>query len=336
MRYFQLVALIQSCGIPANAPRKTPPKGTLNRISYGWEAKPNSLPWMVFIIILKEEEEVNCAGFLVDSGSENQSDIVVTAAHCISSRTKYYSPSKIHVVLGAHELRNIEPAMVYRGVKNYATHFYNYDDDDNDITLLKLTSPVNYTKEVSPICLPTKHTVDRALDTCFAAGWGRTEDEPVSMVLKQTRVRIVPISYCYSIERKHRALCIREYYKRSTPCVGDSGGPLFCEVDGRYFAFGSLSLAPTKCAQQDGPSGLYVRMDSYHDWILETMKLLKTSSHRSEHNVSDVNISVNSRLTVPGLLSLVPKRDKSKSLTALELIAVLSGYHKRPNIDYYH
>ncbi|KHJ48571.1 trypsin [Trichuris suis] len=325
--YF-LVTLVRPCGIPAIAPKKTPAKEMHNRIAYGWQARRNSLPWMVFIIILKEGE-VNCNGFLVDNGSGYQSDIVVTAAHCVSSRTQNIAPSKMHVVLGAHELRDVEPTMVYRQVKNYATHFYNYDDDDNDITLLKLTSPVNYTKEISPLCLPTKHTTNRVVNSCFAAGWGRTENGSTSLLLKQTRVRIAPLSQCYFAERAGRALCVREYYNQSIPCIGDSGSPLFCEIDGRYFALGILSLGPTNCSQQEDPSALYVRMDNYHEWTLNTMKQLETAQNRTDDDVGEVKIRVESRLTLPGLLSLVPKRDKSKSLTGLELIALLSGYHKR-------
>ncbi|CDW57255.1 prostasin [Trichuris trichiura] len=230
-------------------------------------------------------------------------------------------------------MMDVEPAWVYRRVRNYATHFYNYDNDDNDIALLKLTSPVNYTQEISPICLPTKHTTNRILDKCFAAGWGRTENGTVSTTLRQTRVQIVPISECFYEERNARALCIREYYNRSMPCTGDSGGPLFCEIDGRYFALGVLSLGPANCSEQEEPLAFYVRMDNYYEWILDTTKLLERSPDRSVSNISEIKIRVNPRLPMAGLLSLVPKRDKSKSLTALEMIAILSGYHKRPSVD---
>ncbi|KFD70986.1 hypothetical protein M514_02561 [Trichuris suis] len=326
----ELAVLVRSCGIPAIAPRKKLPKKTANRIAYGWEARRNSLPWMAYILIV-EEEEMGCAGFLVDNGSGNQSDIVVTATHCIASRTKNLAPSKLHVILGAHEVRDIEPTMVYRRVRNYATHFYNYDNDDNDITLLKLTSPVNYTREVSPICLPTKHTTNREVNSCFAAGWGRTENASSSVILKQTRLRVAPISECFYEERDERALCVREYYNRSMPCTGDSGGPLFCEIDGRYFALGIMSLGPKNCSEEEEPPAFYVRMDNYHNWTLNAMKLLETAPDRSGDVVDEVKVRVDSRLTLPGLLSLVPKRDKSKSLTGLELIALLSGYHKRPS-----
>lgn len=44
--------------------------------------------------------------------------------------------------------------------------------DTNDIALVHLVNPVNMTREISPICLPTPGAVMPAGTPCFVTGWG--------------------------------------------------------------------------------------------------------------------------------------------------------------------
>ncbi|KHJ48567.1 trypsin [Trichuris suis] len=325
---FQLFMGVRPCGIPAIAPLKIPANNKLSRIAFGWEARPNSLPWMVHIVALENGTRFTCSGFLIDSGLVNQSDIVVTAAHCVYYRNAYLSPRSFFIFLGAHDLNKRERTTIYRDVRNYVTHFYSSQRNDNDIVLLRLKHPVKYSKEISPVCLATKHTVNTQLDTCFAAGWGATEAGSISAALKQTRIRIVPISQCFFKERDARILCVREYYSRSFPCRGDSGSPLFCEIDGRYFAVGVLSLGPANCSGQVNLIGFYVRMDNYHEWAMKTMEQLRAAPDQSKHIGDKVKVRFNQKVIVPGLLSLVPGKEKTKSLHVVDLMAIMSSYHK--------
>uniref|UniRef100_A0A5S6QA49 Peptidase S1 domain-containing protein n=1 Tax=Trichuris muris TaxID=70415 RepID=A0A5S6QA49_TRIMR len=259
----------------------------------------------------------------------NQSDIVVTAAHCVSRSNGFLPPDDIKAVFGVHDLNEDEPTVTFRSVRNYVSHMYSYEKDDNDIAILRLTELVTYTKEISPLCLPTKHTVTSEIKHCFAAGWGRTETDEMSTVLKQTRMHIAPMSQCPYAERVDRAICARTHYKGSIPCRGDSGSPLFCEIRGRYFALGILSLGPRNCTDQENDVGLYARLDIYNEWIRKKIKLLKTAPDQSMHTVMQGHIRAKPKLNVPGLLSLVHRGGKTGHLQATDLIAILSGYHER-------
>ncbi|KAL0180381.1 hypothetical protein M9458_025823, partial [Cirrhinus mrigala] len=44
----------------------------------------------------------------------------------------------------------------------------------NDIALLRLSEPVNFTNYISPICLAANDSVFHDGTTCWTTGWGET------------------------------------------------------------------------------------------------------------------------------------------------------------------
>ena len=45
----------------------------------------------------------------------------------------------------------------------------------NDIALLKLETPVEFTPEISPACIPKSGESFTAEDNCWISGWGDTK-----------------------------------------------------------------------------------------------------------------------------------------------------------------
>ncbi|CDW55047.1 transmembrane serine protease 8, partial [Trichuris trichiura] len=313
------------CGRPAIPPITTSKKAKANRIVSGWQAKPHSLPWMVYLEIDVGEVALLCAGSLVDNGMENQTDIVVTAAHCVFHSGSYLPPGNITAIVGAHDVDKEENSFSYLGVRNYVSYFYNYDNDDNDITLLRLSEPVQYTKYVSPICLPTNFTSKSPPEACFGAGWGKTKSM-TKLRLRSTVNTPLPLLFR---RRKKRALCADNYYKNDLMCEGDSGSPLFCEVEGRYYLFGILSAGPADCKSVDLFRLHYIRVDTFYDWIMKSIEKLKTAPDEENRTDPIVSLLLPKISGMKGLLPHNKLAGKPNSINGMNLIAKHYGYFQK-------
>ncbi|XP_025226049.1 chymotrypsin-like protease CTRL-1 isoform X1 [Theropithecus gelada] len=128
------------CGVPAIKPALS----FSQRIVNGENAVPGSWPWQVSL--------QDSSGFHFCGGSLISQSWVVTAAHC------NVSPGRHFVVLGEHDLSsNAEPLQVL-SISQAITHpSWNPTTMNNDVTLLKLASPAQYTTRISPVCLASSN-----------------------------------------------------------------------------------------------------------------------------------------------------------------------------------
>ncbi|NVI96643.1 serine protease [Myxococcus sp. AM009] len=256
----------------------------------GIEARPHSHPW---IVSLQQFNSHFCGGALVRVGAKEESDIVLTAAHCV-----YDGLSGATAVAGAHDLGRPSTGHVTVRVERAVYHpRYNPDTTMNDIAVLKLEQPIKFNQAVAgacgqsstmrpsqapkyasggkraPVCLPAsgERVPDNTATT--VAGWGLTQEEGnVSPLLMQVNVPTLNHRSVANYYRPH-GISINEQAMLGAgyaaggkdACQGDSGGPLVVPGPQGYVLQGIVSFG-VGCARPGLP-GIYARVSNYIPWI---------------------------------------------------------------------
>ncbi len=95
---------------------------------------------------------------------------ILTAAHCVGD-----SNDRTHVFLGDHDLQVTDPVeQVISGVREIHVHesYGQLFHLHNDIALIRLKSPIEFTDDVQPVC-PPQPTENYIGKTAVISGWGR-------------------------------------------------------------------------------------------------------------------------------------------------------------------
>ncbi|XP_077300192.1 CLIP domain-containing serine protease HP8-like isoform X2 [Arctopsyche grandis] len=255
-----------------------------DRITFGNKTGVFEFPWMTLVAIPPEpnlEASFKCGGSIIHER------YILTAAHCF----KNANPTKVRV--GEH---NIKTDMDCEGkeddldcasppqdidVEETVIHpMYNNPLKQNDIALLRLKTPIDFTKNnVMAICLPLSEKLRnlKVIDIdMIVAGWGMTENFTLSEKLLQARIPVVANSKC-AIGRRtmsENQLCAGGETKADS-CGGDSGGPLMhaSDVNGvtKIVQQGIVSFGSIACGTIGAPA-VYTYVAKYIDWILNEIK----------------------------------------------------------------
>lgn len=100
-------------------------------------------------------------------------DYVLTAAHCVRRLKR----SKIRIILGDHDQTTIKDAEAKMRAVSAIIRHRSFDSNtyNHDIALLKLRKPIQFTKNIMPVCLPVDNA-DPSGKTGIAVGWGRVSE----------------------------------------------------------------------------------------------------------------------------------------------------------------
>jgi len=249
----------------------------LARIINGDMAKRGAWPWQVSIQLTNPR--IGNIGHWCGAVLLNQ-DWILTAAHCVQNKLVNALGGGIWtVVLGDWDREVVSGEEVDMVVNRVEVH-PNFTDYQNDIALLKLPRSL---PGLTPICLPPADELvpDDFLGLkCIATGWGQTvHDGPLEGRLHQVPLRVVKNSDCsvvyglkYGIPITDTHICAGPQLGTETgTCVGDSGGPLQCNLkDGRWYLAGITSFG-SGCAKPGFPD-VFVRITKYVGWITSIME----------------------------------------------------------------
>lgn len=220
----QLITCIPECG------RLGTPADALLLGSQGREARRNELPWHVAIYRRADHRQI-CSGTIV------KHDVVISAAHCFWNKRDLHPASNYVVAAGKLYRRWNHPNDTHvqtSDIREISVPVRFLGSDTNfqdDISLVKLVSSLEYSIHVRPVCIDFDFEFDARQLKVFSvgkiAGWGRTASGNFSEILKVADVPYVSIQDCISDTPEG----FRVYITSDKICAGYKNGTALCEGD---------------------------------------------------------------------------------------------------------
>ncbi|XP_074942637.1 serine protease 55-like [Phalacrocorax aristotelis] len=228
---------------------------TGKRIAAGRYAKAGEFPWHVSI---QSNGKHICGGTVISALW------ILTAAHCFAEEV----PPDLTVVMGGIDLSL--PLEEYKPDSLIIHENFDRMSMQNDIALILLSNPIEFSNEKIPICLPFIYDIN-TWQHCWVAGWGAASGvaAPASYVLQKARMKLISREQC--LERipqlVENVLCAElERGERGT-CQVDSGGPLVCSYWNtmKWFQVGIVSWGED-CTEKPNHE-ILMSVYSYRGWI---------------------------------------------------------------------
>ncbi|XP_036905195.1 trypsin-like [Sturnira hondurensis] len=222
-----------------------------DKIVGGYTCPRNSIPYQVSLNI----------GYHFCGGSLINSQWVVSASHCYKSQ--------IQVRLGEYNIKLSEGTEQFINAAKIIRH-PNFDADtlDNDIMLIKLSSPVTFNSQVAPISLPKSCAGPGT--QCLISGWGNTKSfgsnyPELPQCLDAPILSSRACNSAYPSQITDNMICVGFLGGGKDSCQGDSGGPVVC--NGQLQGIVSWGYG---CALKGRP-GVYTKVCNYVSWIQNTI-----------------------------------------------------------------
>ncbi|ODM90347.1 Ovochymase-1 [Orchesella cincta] len=181
-------------------------EGPLARIVGGTVAQPYAWPWQISLQLKHPTMGFIghwCGGVLIGA------QWVITAGHCVNNRLFGLNQRGVSwfVMAGEYDRSKTEGTEKMIGVSRVFVH-ERFRDFDNDIALVKLSRPIQWSPTVSPVCLPNDDVQTLSFNMtglkCVATGWGMESSKGrLSSKMQQVWVHITSQEKCDQIYQRH-------------------------------------------------------------------------------------------------------------------------------------
>ena len=192
---------------------------------------------------------------------------ILTAAHCMSGQ----SANNTSVRVGT-STSYAQGGDTYDVAQIITHENYSSTTNGNDIALLRLENPIEFSNTVSPVLVICDQQVQLGVqdpgEMSWITGWG--EDEGTANNPNQLQVVGVPITTQSNYGGISSDMIMAGYSSGGyDSCQGDSGGPMVVLADDgqTYMQVGVVSWG-SGCAEPNYP-GVYARVSYFIDWICD-------------------------------------------------------------------
>jgi hypothetical protein len=231
------------------------------KITGGTTTTISEFPWQVFLI----------AGNFQCGGSIINESWILTAAHCTKNDFgNAILASDMVVKVGANNPYSSLEGKKYLVSEVIVHEGYNDVTNENDIALLKLKDPVNFTNAVPVKLVSADDVLEGATSPgvmSWVTGWGLTNVNPKVFPnsLQKVQLPIVTNAVASTVWGTIPATDIMAGYRNGNKdaCSGDSGGPMVVPVLGEYKQAGIVSWGSSNCNSYGG----YTRVSLFVSWI---------------------------------------------------------------------
>ncbi|XP_053603895.1 serine protease nudel isoform X2 [Plodia interpunctella] len=234
-----------------------------SRVVGGRPSQPAAWPWMA---AMYRNGMFHCGGVIINQ------HWIMSAAHCVHEFWNHY----YEIQVGMLRRFSFSPQEQNHPISHIiVNHKYSQADMKNDLSLLRVTEEILFSRWVRPICLPGPDTAGAdwlwgpSVGTmCTAVGWGATvEHGPDPDHMREVELPIW--SDCKHVEdREGKEICAGPSEGGKDACQGDSGGPLLCRNpfnSQQWYVAGIVSHGDG-CARKGEP-GVYTRVSIFMKWI---------------------------------------------------------------------
>ncbi|KAM4808216.1 acrosin-like [Rhinophrynus dorsalis] len=310
-----------------------------SRIVGGVDAMPGNWPWLVSLQqSIGDIYSHTCGGTILNNRW------ILTAAHCFKDHGSDISSWQI--VFGANQLSALGNEVQIRKIAEKIQHeYYNPSTERNDVALLLLDKPIEFSDYIQPACLPGKTAIMSRMTDCYISGWGLTKEDAqeAADVLQEAKVNMISPGQCNSTYWYNGAvgeynLCAGYPQGGVDSCQGDSGGPLMCKrkTETLYSVVGVASWG-AGCAQAQSP-GIYSSTLYYLTWISEKIASKEGSKSNSVYTLTpapnaqedETTPNIQESVAEPGFGNNAPPNPSN--FYAGRMLNILKGTSPKPGL----